>query len=95
MVDVVDNSVRNVETIRNDESVRNCGIVRSVEYVKNDDNSRDDEESEYIAYDNQDSDSVCPLEDNDNDMADGDDEVCDVHVGVGRDIPRFNADKKE
>ncbi|KAK9027911.1 hypothetical protein V6N11_067732 [Hibiscus sabdariffa] len=57
----------------------------------NDGSASDDEELEYIAFDNQDSDSDSSLEDSENDLADGDDEVCHVHVVVVRDIPRFSA----
>ncbi|KAK8696207.1 hypothetical protein V6N13_001344 [Hibiscus sabdariffa] len=66
-------------------------FFRGDECVRNDGSGSDDEESEYIASDNQDSDSDSPLEDSDNDLADGDDELCNVHVAVGRAILGFSA----
>ncbi|KAL4333847.1 hypothetical protein GQ457_07G010930 [Hibiscus cannabinus] len=67
------------ETIWGDECVRNYG------------NASDDEELEYIASDNQDSNFDSLLEDSDNDLVDGDDEVCNVVVAVSRDILGFSA----
>ncbi|KAK8655674.1 hypothetical protein V6N13_108246 [Hibiscus sabdariffa] len=77
----------NLETAWIDEDE----IIWGGECVRNDGSASDDEELEYIAFDNQDSDSDSSLEDSENDLADGDDEVCHVHVVVVRDIPRFSA----
>ncbi|KAL4369679.1 hypothetical protein GQ457_05G019940 [Hibiscus cannabinus] len=65
--------------------------VDIVDSVRNDGSASNDEESEYIASDNQDSDFDSLLEDSDNDLADGDDEVCNVVVAASRDILGFSS----
>ncbi|KAL4354484.1 hypothetical protein GQ457_06G021110 [Hibiscus cannabinus] len=79
---------RDVETDRTNfsETVRNAETVRTFF------SESDDEDVNYVASESEHSGS--PFEDNDNDIVDDndveeDDEVCDVLVGVGRDISEF------
>ncbi|KAL4362749.1 hypothetical protein GQ457_04G007640 [Hibiscus cannabinus] len=100
-----------VETVRNEETVRNvktelpidAETVRNVETelpidaetVRNTESEQsesEDEDTDYVGSESEQ--SASPFEDNDNDLVD-DDLVCDVQVGVGRDIPGFRTCSSE
>ncbi|KAK8659317.1 hypothetical protein V6N13_029523 [Hibiscus sabdariffa] len=86
---------RDVEIDRTDfsETVRNAETVRTFFFSES-----EDEDANYVTSESEHSGS--PFKDSDNDIVDDndveeDDEVCDVPVGVGRDIPKFTVASNE
>ncbi|KAK8643561.1 hypothetical protein V6N13_012850 [Hibiscus sabdariffa] len=92
---------KNVETIGVDLTDRNAETdmtffsetVRNAETIRTDFSESKDKDADYVASESEHSDS--PFEDSENDIVDEDDEVCDVPVGVGRDIHGFTVGSNE
>ncbi|GMI76239.1 hypothetical protein HRI_001293200 [Hibiscus trionum] len=92
IVEPLTNSNVGTKTIRTDENATNDEVCDHDSADNRSNGSTDNsssEDADYVACSDHDSDS--PLEDSENNLADSGDEVCDVHVGVGRDIPGFSA----
>ncbi|KAK8628332.1 hypothetical protein V6N13_064041 [Hibiscus sabdariffa] len=92
-------TVRNVETeLPTDaETVRNVETelpidAKTVRNTESEQSESEDEDTDYVGSESEQSDS--PFEDSDNGLV-GDDLVCDVQVGVGRDIPGFRTCSSE
>ncbi|KAK8618023.1 hypothetical protein V6N13_080922 [Hibiscus sabdariffa] len=92
-------TVRNVETELpiDAETVRNVETelpidAETVRNTESEQSESEDEDTDYVDYESEQSDS--PFDDSDNDLVD-DDLVCDVQMGVGRDIPGFRACSSE
>ncbi|KAK8705329.1 hypothetical protein V6N13_048933 [Hibiscus sabdariffa] len=90
--------IRDVEIFEHVEIVRNVetNIPSDVETVRNTVRSTDlfyrEEDTNYVGSESEKSDS--PFEDSDNDLVD-DDLICEVLIGVGRDIPGFKVGSTE
>ncbi|KAK8708281.1 hypothetical protein V6N13_059325 [Hibiscus sabdariffa] len=88
---------KDAEVSEHVETVRSVEIELAIdaETVRNTESEQSDSEDEntnYVGSESEQSDS--PFEDSDNDLVD-DDLVCDVQVSVGRDIPGFRASSSE